>query len=213
MSEPEFNYQPFEEDIVIFGKKGKGKTTRAQWILSKISELPYWVYDFQGKFTGFGEVVHKVEDLKYGKYIFQPNLKGYATFEKFCYNIFDPQGNVKFSDLVIVWDELHQYVSKQKACPPLYSIVMSARNQGISNIFISTTPTAVPNWILTNISHVFAYKLSNKSHIEWLRDYMGEKAWLLLPPDKRDLLQDQPAIGEHSCVYRNQEAEESFIFD
>lgn len=213
MSEPEFLFQVFEEDGVIVGAKGTGKTTRAKWIKSKIPEIPTWIYDYQWLFNGFGTTTHNIEDLQRGNFVFQPMDKSYATFEKFCYRIFDEKGNVRFPDMVIIWDEIHQYISKQKSCPPLYSIVLSGRNQGISNIFIATRPASIPNWILTNSTHCFAYRLHNKGDIEWLKDYIGDKAYLLLPADKRDKFQDLERIGLHSCVYRNQNQEESFIFD
>src|SRR5205807_543031 len=84
-----FNYSPFEEDIIIAGIKGTGKTERAKKILSEISSLPYWVHDFQrNKFTKYGKVCHTVEELEPGSQcIFQPKINDYSNFLAFCRRI------------------------------------------------------------------------------------------------------------------------------
>lgn len=206
MSQINFRYSPFEEDICVVGGKGRGKTTRVKWILSLIKNLPYWVYDFNSQYTGFGSIVHKVKDLKVGQMIFQPYDKSYDTFIKFCNKAFTQR------NLVLVFEEIHQYVTKQRACPELYSVVMTGRNYGLSSIFVSTRPASLPNWILSNSNHCFAYGLNNMGDIVWLNDYIGDKAWLLLPPDKRKKLQTEPPLQLHSCIYRNQLETESYIF-
>jgi len=209
----DFNYSPYDEDIVIVGGKGRGKTTRAKWLTSQISALPYIIWDYQWLFSGFGSIVHTVDELKYGQYILQPYDKGYNNFIKFCNKIYYGAIKGEFSNLVLIIDELHQYVTKQKACPELYSIVMSARNQGVSGVYLSTRPASLPNWILTNAEHVFAYGLNTLGDIIWLKDFIGDKAWLLLPPDKRKELKEQPLLPKHSCIYRKQTDTESFVLD
>lgn len=200
-----FNFQPFEDDVVILGAKGHGKTTRAKWVMSKIDRLPYWCFDYQHLFTGFGNLTHDIASLKYGQYIFQPYNRGEETFMKFASKIISDVETGKLADTVIFWDELHQYtLSKQKIYTELDTIVQTYRNQGISNVFMSLRPAKIPNTLLSNASHVFAYGLNLMSDIVWLRDYIGEKAWLLLSPDKRRHLKEFPQISKHTCIYRNQ---------
>ena len=209
----DFNYSPFDEDIVIVGGKGRGKTTRLKWVLTQIQNLPYWIWDYQWLLNGFGEIVHTVDELKYGQFILQPYDKGYSNFIKYCNKCYYGAMKGIYKNLIFGVDELHQYVTKQKSCPELYSIVMSARNQGISGIYLSTRPASLPNWILTNADHCFAYGLNAETDIVWLKGYIGEKAWLLVPPDKRKFLKDAEALPKHSCVYRNQTELESHILD
>lgn len=202
----DFNYSPFEEDIGIVGMKGSGKSTRAKMILSSLHNIPYWIFDYSSVFDKYGLVVHEVKDLQYGQYIFRPKNKGYETFVAFCNKAFFEMRN-----LVLVFDELHQYVTKQRACQELYQIVLSGRNNGLSSIFITTRPASIPNWILTNLEHVFAYRLNLQSDIIWLRDFIGNEAWQLLPQDKRRLLQNEPELGKFGFIYRNQADPKPFV--
>lgn len=209
-----FNYSPFEEDILITGKKGTGKTDRAQKILGEISTLPYWVFDYQRtKFTNFGKVCKEIEELEPNvQCVFQPRLISVEIFKEFCnrihFEVAEKKGN-----LVYVIDELHEFIRhKQQMFPELQTIVQSDRNKGVSGVFISTIHTNVPSWIITNATHFFAYKLNLSSHIDWLEDNVGEEAWLLFPPDKRKKMQTDPRILKlHGFVYRNQNDESAQV--
>lgn len=202
----DFQYKVYNDDIVIIGKKGEGKTDRAMKILEDIPNIPYWVWDFGNKFTGYGHVVHSIDQLEYGQFIIQETDKSEKRFREFCQKIIDGALSGELRELVIVIDEIHQYVRKQSILQELYNIVMSLRNFGICGIYISTRPQAIPNWILENVTHVFAYKLELSGSIIWLRDYVGMEAWLLLSKDKRKMLYSEkyPELPQHSFIYRNQ---------
>jgi hypothetical protein len=211
MSEIDFRFSPFEEDIVIVGRKGSGKTYRLMWILSLICELCYIVYDYNWILGNFGKIVHRVEDITRGQIIFQPIDKTYQTFIKFHNKIFFDAQKGELSNTVYADDELHQYLTKQRICQEYTQCVMTGRNYGLSGIHISTRPAAIPNNTLSNSSHCFAYQLSNHGDIVWLRDYIGDKAWLLLPKDKRKNFKDKKELTKHSCIYRNQNDPDSQI--
>jgi len=211
-----FNYSPFDEDIVVIGGKSRGKSTIVKKILIMLSALNYWIYDFNWQYTGFGQTVHDLKDLQVrGQFVFQPKNKEFATFIAFCQRAFTLSQYEP--NLVLVFEELHQYVTKQKTIPELYSVVMSGRNYGLSSIFVSTTTTALPNWILTNAQHCFAFSTANESAIKWLEGYIGAKAWLLVPQDKRikahlpDTIRNYPNLTKHSYLYRNQTDDDSQI--
>ena len=114
MESVNFDYQPYEDDIIDVGGKGRGKTKRAMWILSMIYQhCNYVVFDFNNAYSQFGKVVHTIDELiddpnQIQHYIYQGD-KSQASFDKFCEKLFDT-----FSNTVIVWEELHQYVTKQK---------------------------------------------------------------------------------------------------
>lgn len=202
-----FIYGIFNEDIVVIGMKGEGKTERVKRILeSALSDTPYWIWDYSDKFTGYGHLVHRVEDLQYGQYVIQAKDKTITEFRKFCQRVIDGVESGELRNLVIVVDELHQYVTKQSMLQELYFIVMSLRNFGISGIYISTSAQAIPNWILDNMTHVFAYKVNLEGRINWLRTYIGVESWLLTSRDKRKLLfsEKYPDLTKHSFIYRNQ---------
>ena len=212
MSDIKINYSPFEDDIIIVGGKGRGKTHRGKIVLSGISNLPYIAYDYNHIMTGFGKIVHTVEEIKLREQIiFQPIDRSYNTFTKFCNRIFYGAQSGELENIVVLFDELHQYLTKQRICEEYNQIIMTARNYGVSGIHISTRPATLPNTTLSNANHCFAYGLSNLGDIVWLRDYIGEKAWLLLPRDKRKKLTEEKELTKHSCIYRNQLEPESFI--
>lgn len=209
-----FNYSPFEDDIIIVGGKGRGKTTRAKWVLSKISNCPYIIYDYNGLFTGFGDIVHRVEELRKGQIVFQPIDRTLPTFIKFCTKIFNDAYKQTLNDIVVVFDELHQYFkNKNTVIQPYDSIVQTARNYGVSSIHLSTRPATIPNTTLTNANLCFSYGLANEGDIEWLRGYIGEKAWLLLSRDKRKKLTEEKELTKHSCIFRHQLEPESQIIN
>ena len=119
-----FNYSPFEEDIIIAGIKGTGKTERAKKILSEISSLPYWVHDFQrNKFTKYGKVCHTVEELEPGSQcIFQPKINDYSNFLAFCRRIHFEVG-VILADIFIdqrevMWSDLAGNTDPATLSPP-----------------------------------------------------------------------------------------------
>jgi len=206
-----FNYSPFEENVIVVGGAGRGKTTRAKWILTQISNLPYGVYDYNYLFNGFGKIIHKIEEIKREQFIFQPIDRSYNTFISFCNKIFYGSQRGELANMVIFFDELHQYLTKQRVCEQYNQIIMTARNYGISTVNISTRPATIPNTTLSNSIHCFAYGLSNFGDIVWLRDYIGDKAWLLLSRDKRTQLKEEKELTKHSCIYRNQLEPESQI--
>lgn len=216
-----FNYEPFEDDIIVVGGKGRGKTWRAKWILSKISNLPYIIYDYNWLFTGFGEIVHRVEELRRGQIVFQPIDKTLPTFIKFCNKIyFESQKGFQnpnyngLNDIVVFYDELQQnFKNKNTVILEYDNIVQSARNYGVSGVHISLRAALIPNTTLSNANLCFAYQLQNEGDVEWLKGYIGEKAWLLVTKDKRKKLQEEKELTKHSCIFRNQLEPESQILN
>jgi hypothetical protein len=102
---------------------------------------------------------------------------------------------------------VHEQVSKQFISPEFESLILSGRNRGISCIYISPAPAKVHNSILGSCSHIFAYKMTLQSQIEWLRDnFYGNEAWLLLSKDLRNKFyrgeNDPDQLPKFSYLYR-----------
>ncbi len=203
----DFRYRAYSHDIVIIGKKNSGKTERTKRIIeNSLSDIPYWIWDYSNKFNGYGHLIHNIDELEYGQYVVQERDKSVDRFKQFCNKLFFGAQSGIYTNTVLIIDELHQYLTKQAMLQELYHIVMSGRNFGISGMYISTRPQAIPNWILDNVTHVFAYKVLLEGSISWLNQYVGQEAWLLLSRDKRKLLfePEYPELTEHSFIYRNQ---------
>ena len=107
----------------------------------------------------------------------------------------------------MVLDDLHERVTKRAIVKELRNLVLSGRNRGISSIYITTTPRSVPNEILGNVSHVFAYSFVMQVDVEWLeKNLLGADAWILISKDKRKYFQDSEidVLPSRSYVYRNE---------
>jgi len=199
----DFRWSPYKEDIGIFGQKGGGKTTRARLVLDTVSNLPRWIWSPQRpleNYAGYGVPVTKIEDLTSGKFIWNGTYNK-ETFIKFISRAF------LMRNLIIVIDDVHEYVSKQYIPPEFDTFILSGRNRGLSSIFISPMPSKVHNSILAQCSHIFAYKFTLQTQIEWMRDnFFGNEAWLLLPKDLRNkYYTDERAIDQlpkFSYLYR-----------
>ena len=200
----DFEFTCFNEDCVIIGMKGSGKSYLANEILRGLKNIPVIVYDFNSQFHDARSVVlHDIKevftvfDAGQKHIIFQPFNKSEETFTKYCDEIF------KRSNIVAMIDETHIYVSKQKILKAYNNLILSGRPRGISVISISSRPANLPNNALTNARHIFAFKLNLESDIIFLESWLGSQAWELLPQAQRKKNQEAPELPEHSFYYRD----------
>lgn len=206
VSQIDFDYSPFQHDTVIVGTKGNGKTRRSKKICLTIPNLAVWIWQYSIKtYDGFFPKVTKVEDLKYGQYVLDSPDKSKENLGRFLYKAFQQK------NLLIIIDELHQYTNKNEIWMPLYQYVMSGRNRHLTGIYISTSPKAIPNYILGNARHVFAYQMNSALDLDWLHDYIGPEAWLLVTKDRRSQFymgaEHIGSLPEYSFVYRDNKKE------
>ena len=200
----EWNFTCYNEDCVIVGMKGSGKSYLSNSILRGLRSINVIVYDYNHQFHDSRAVVShdltevfKIYDEMKGHIIFQPFDKSENTFKRFCAEIF------RRSNVVAMIDETHVYVSKQKILKEYNNLILSGRPRGISVISISSRPQNLPNNALTNARHIFAFRLNLESDVKFLESWLGSQAWELLPPDQRKKNLDAPQIEEHSFYYRD----------
>lgn len=206
VSKPSFNWKPLEEDIFITGKKGEGKTSRCKRILDLIPNLAYWIWSPQRpieNYGSYGHIVRNINQMQFGHYVYAGEDWSDESFVRFLRRAFTQMRNI-----VLVLDDIHERTTKQSIIKELRNLVLSGRNRGISSIFITTSPKSIPNYILGNVSHVFAYQMVLESDIEWLqKNLLGPDAWILIPKDKRKIFnssEDVDVLPKYSYVYRNQ---------
>jgi len=108
-------------------------------------------------------------------------------------------------------DEAHSFLTKQKQLKEFNNIILSGRPRGISCITISSRPASLPNNVLTNAKHVFAFKLNLESDVKFLEGFLGSDIWILLPPDKRQKLKDEAQLPEHTFFYRDMDTDRGVI--
>ena len=209
----DFNFEAYEEKIVIVGASGSGNTYLANTLMKSLNGISVWVYDPNYQFHSSRAIVfHDLDELlkvydsaKRGHYILQPHDSSEHTFRRFNAEAF------KRGNLTLIEDEIHNHLSKQKVLKEFNQVILSGRPRGISVISISSRPASCPNHILSNVKHVFAFKLNLESDVKFLEGYLGEDVWILMPPDKRSKLKDQPTLPEHKFFYRDMDTDRGVI--
>ena len=207
------NWDIFDEYNVVTGATGTGKTRIAiDEIIPKLQGVPLWILDPKKRFSDCGIIVNDIEKLnKDFQYVLQPKDNSEAMFRKFCAKL-----NNQFN-IHAIFDEIHLWLSKQNRIKEHYDLVMSKRNDGVTTTSISTDTKAIPNYILKNVTHVFSLRYNLRDDVDWLFDYIGEKAEFLLTPDKREpvdtgfkfddgrpiTFKDLPILAPYSYVYRD----------
>jgi len=215
VKEIDFDFQIFEHNMVMVGGTGEGKT-ELTWellgfLLDEEPDIDWWIWDYSDKFSNWGKVVHEIEDLHRGRYVIQANDKSLENFKRFCNRLHFGAQDGLYNNTHLVVDEVHQYLNKQSNLQELMNIVLSDRNKGVTGFYIATMPQSIPNWILNNVKHVISMRQEVSSNIEWLRNYIGREAWLLLAEDARgkmpkdipEEIRNYPQLPSHSYIYRN----------
>jgi len=208
-----FEFIAYDQDICIVGSKGSGKSYLANVIMKGLHGINVWVYDFNSQFHSSKAIVfhdlNKMLELydqaKRGHYILQPHDNSENTFRRFCAEGF------KRGNLCMITDESHVWLTKQKQLKEFNNIILSGRPRGISCVTISSRPASLPNNVLTNAKHVFAFKLNLESDIKFLEGYLGDDVWILMPKDKRHKLRDEPELPEHTFFYRDMDTDKGVI--
>jgi adenylate kinase family enzyme len=201
----DFNFIAYDEKIVIVGASGSGKTYLANEIMKGLNGISVWVFDPNYQFHSsramvfhdLSEMLKVYDSAKRGHYILQPHDSSEHTFRRFNAEAF------KRGNLVLIEDEIHNWLSKQKVLKEFNQVILSGRPRGISVISISSRPASCPNHILSNVKHVFAFKLNLESDVKFLEGYLGNDVWILMPPDKRARLKNEPALEKYTFFYRD----------
>jgi len=209
----DFNFVPYNEDCVITGSKGSGKSYLANTLLQNLHGVNVFVWDFNHQFHDsravvvhhLDEMIEMFDEVKRGKYILQDFNKEENQFRKFCKYAFS-KGNV-----VVLVDEIHSYVTKQKILKEYNDLILSGRPRGISVISVSTRPASLPNNTLTNAKHVFTFRLNIESDVKFLEGWLGSEVWQVVQQNKRMKHKDLPELPEHSFFYRNMDEHEGQI--
>ena len=209
----DFSFVAYDQDITIMGAKSSGKSYLANTILKGLGGISVWVYDFNFQFHSSKAIVFNDLDkmlevydtAQRGHYILQPHDNSVETFKKFCAEGF------KRGNLVLIMDEAHSFLTKLKQLKEFNDIILSGRPRGISCIVLSSRPSSLPNNVLSNARHVFVFKLNLESDVKFLEGFLGSDVWILLPPDKRHKLKDEPALPEHTFFYRDMDTDKGMV--
>jgi len=216
VSQFDFQWSPFYENIGILGQQGEGKTTQAREILLEVPNIPRFVWSPQrpkDHFNGYGDFVNNIEEIQ--KFTVWTGDFGKKTFLKICDKIFKTM-----TDIVFVVDDVHEQCTKQMIAPEFEHLILSGRNRGISGIYISPYPNRIHNSILGSCQHLFSFRFDLQAQVEWMaQNFFGNDAWILLAKDKRrrgcfDSDADVDLLPRHSILYRkNTQTETQLMTD
>lgn len=197
-------YDPYQENVGILGMQGSGKTTLAKEILSAMPRVKRFIWSPQRPMDHYGEYGAPVRDLskipRAGAHVFTGEFTA-QNFDRVCI------WAMRQTNTVMVFDDIHEYVKKQKIPEPFSRMINSGRNRGVCSIFLTPSPNLVHNTVLQSCKHIFAFKMGIEAQIKWLAtNYYGKDAYVLLP---RPLRRETPTIGnewdslpDHSYLYR-----------
>ena len=199
-----FTYDPYQENVGILGIQGSGKTTMAKRILSAMPKIPRWIWSPQrpmDHYGSYGVPVGSMDKMRGDAACLWTGDFGPQTFEQFC------GAAMKWSNMVLVFDDIHEFVTKQKIPPNFSRLINSGRNRGICSIFLSPSPNLVNNTILQSCKHIFAFRMGIETQVKWLAtNYFGKDAYVLLPrvnrPEEPTIGQDYDILPPFSYLYR-----------
>lgn len=206
VSEIEFNWIVFEENIGVLGQQGQGKSWEVKRILDDVPNYSRFIWSPQKTLENYGEYgerISNIEDINEGGFYLWIGDYTPKTFLKICDRIF-----FHIRNMIFVVDDVHEQCKKQSIPPEFEHLILSKRNDGICGIYISPTPQKVNNTILSSCQHMFSFRFDLQIQIEWMRDnFFGDEAWILLSKDKRkkgcfDTENDLDILPKHSVLYR-----------
>ncbi len=166
--------QPNPTDrAVLIGQTGCGKTTLARYLLG-LSELPIFVFDWKGllntpkgaqwpefvRYTKLREFINKTRGKKQIKAIYAPNRS--ENNEKDYWNTFFQYVYYRRNCQVYV-DEVYAITQRDWMPDGYHACLTRGREQGISLYSSTQRPNYIPQVILTESEHVYAFRLQGES--------------------------------------------------
>lgn len=212
----------FNDYSVVTGATGSGKSWMVkEEIVPKYEGVPLIILDVKHKFSDCGKIITNLNDYNPDyQTVYQPPTMSLEMFGAFCLKL------QTLHDVHAIIDEIHLWLSKQSLFRPHYDLIMTKRNDGVTHTSISTNTKAIPNYLLSNITHVYSMRYNMRGDIDWLADYIGRKAEFLLTPDLRQPLdtgfyvedlkrnatfKDLPQLNDFGYIYRDKKKLDSAI--
>lgn len=199
----DLNYSPFEDDVIIMGRGGTGKSFLLRNLFLGHAKYPIWVWDFRWTYSDLSQlgfrVTHSLLELPYGRAVYQPERSDVETFDLFC------QKADSWTNLVVAVEEAHLFTGKYSfKSAGFENLVKAGRPKGISLITITRRPQQLHNDILSDADHIFCFTLELPNDVLYVKKWIGAQVELLLAPEYRTVpqLKGLPQLTEHSFVYK-----------
>lgn len=200
----DFHYRPFEEDVLIMGAGGTGKTYLLSNLFLQNATYPLWLWDFRWQYGSLARVgfhiAHFPYELPYGRAVLQPHSSDLDTFDAFCSRA------ESLTNLVVAIEEAHLFTTKFSFKSKGFErIIKAGRPKGISWVCITRRPQQLHNDILSDADHIFCFRLELPNDILYVSKWLGQEVQLHLDPKYRTVpqLKGQPQLPPHSFVYKS----------
>ena len=210
------NLTLYQQNTVILGMQGSGKTTEIKKILDRIPHVPRLIISPQKpleNYAGYGEPITKISEIENNTAMIWN-----GDFSKSTIELVDKMMMARIADMLIIKDDVHEFCEKQKMPPQFSKLILSGRNRGIFGLYASPFPQKVHNDILS-APHIISFKMALRSQIDWLEENaFGNDAELLLPSslrnERKEILLDcdLPVLPKHSYIYRFDEDDENQLY-
>lgn len=170
------NWNPLKENTAVLGYNQTGKTNLSVFLCWLLGSQGYnlKILDFAEKFGVLNPqfVVHSLDQIKPdGIQILQSDTWTRSLFNEAFKKIFE----LKNKNVVLVVDELHNWVSKYRTEEHYDIFVRNCNNRNIGYLFIAQRPQEIPTNAVTNATHRFAFKYDNPSDVKLLSDWYGQE--------------------------------------
>ena len=206
----------YQQNTVILGMQGSGKTTLAQDVLDVLPHVPRLIISPQKtkeNYGGYGTPIDKISEIQNDTAMLWTGDFSKPTFELICKTLMARTANI-----MLLVDDVHEFCEKQKMPPQFGKLILSGRNRGIFGLYLSPFPQRVHNDILS-APHIISFKMALRSQIDWLENNaFGNDAELLLPKslrnERKEILLDcdVDVLPKHSYMYRFDEQTENKLY-
>lgn len=166
-------------NIVVFGKKGFGKTTWIRRYLYENPEPVYLIYDHFNEYDD-GQIFGSIDEFTiWPDFNFDKNKKfifrGEIPFDDFFGLAYDLQ------NCVAVFDEIDLACSPHNTEPNLYKILNYGRHKQVGIISASRRPANVSRNLTSQSDEIISFRIAEPRDLKYIEDFCGSDMSKLLP--------------------------------
>ncbi len=178
----ESSYNPYKQNGIFVGKAQSGKTTKAIALAKRLVESGRNVIVFTPHHTSAfiklapERVIHNLHDVHPNKLcIVIPLINSPEFYDGLCAKV------MTYKNLVFMPDEIHNYTTKYKVENNFAFLLRNCNNYNIGYMAIFQRPAEVPNMVISNANHCWAFQMKLATDVKYFKALIGEKAERLSP--------------------------------
>lgn len=203
--------KPFSDFICIFGKKGRGKTVFAKFLIKSLSR--YIILDHRWQLGDCGYVVNDPQKIfeAWDKWenphvVYQPTIRGGRVSKADTDAFFSVA--LSLANYTLIVEEADHYAYPRGWKSDLFEeLVNRGRAQGIGIIITTRRPASLHNDIRSNADYVICFHLHHVKDREYVAEWLGieEEDILSLDAEKFESLVYYDKTGkvwtQEACPY------------